>query len=250
MLLSILTFILGVVGSYLISRNFEIKAQIRMDINSFGIINDSIGISNVTLECNGTKIDTLTKTSVMFWNSGRKCITRKDILGDPYMKIEFSQDVEIFECKIIKNNEKSNKICIFSDNNVVLIEFEYLKPGNGAIIDILHNGDINKEITPCLNLVTYNKNDVIKADTKVGWESIIKKKEYSNFMTKIVTTVLCICFVVGATVFSIFVPLLSIKNLDIALLTSLILEFICGGLFILIINYIKKSIYIKPKDLY
>lgn len=53
--------------------------------------------------------------------------------------------VEIYE--II---EEANNIYVFSNDNFVIIYFDYLKPGNGAIIDILHNGDINKEITPIL----------------------------------------------------------------------------------------------------
>lgn len=104
MLLSILTFILGVIASYLISRNFELKTQIRMDINSFGIINDKIDSGNVVLQCNGTKIDTFSKTSIIFWNSGRKCITKDEILGEQCLKIELSQNVKVFDCRNIRNN--------------------------------------------------------------------------------------------------------------------------------------------------
>lgn len=249
-MLSILTFILGVVGSYLISRNFELKTQIRMNINSFEIINDSVGTENVKLECNGIKIDTLTKTSIVFWNSGRKCITKDEILGNKCLKIEFAQGVEIFECNNAKNNEKLNNISVSNDKNIVLIEFDYLKPGDGAIIDILHNGDIYESITPILNLKTYNKNDIIKAETSVGWESIRRKKKYINHIVKIVTAVLFSCFVVVTTLFSTFVPLLSMHDTDMALFVSLVLEFICGGLFILLVLYLKNSFYIKSKDLY
>lgn len=249
MILSILTFILGVVGSYLISRNFELKTQIRMNINSFGIINKNIGIRNVVLECNGTKIDILTKTSIMFWNSGRKCIVKDEILGDQYLKIEFPQNTKIFACKNIKNNEKLNNIFIYNDQNTIIVKFDYLKPGNGAIIDILHNGDMSKEIVPILNLKTYNKKDVIKVNKSIDWESIEKKNARDYQISKIFNALLLVLLIIIASVSSIFLPMLYVTDETVAILTSLGLEFICGGLFILLLLYLKNSFYLKPKDL-
>lgn len=250
MILSILTFILGVVGSYLISRNFELKTQIRMNINSFGIINGDIGSGNVTLECNGIKINTLTKTSIMFWNSGRKCITKDEILGEKYLKIEFPQDVKIFDCKNIKNNEKENNISVFHSDNCVLIEFDYLKPGNGAIIDVLHNGERSNEVTPFFNLKTNNKKDFIKVNSSVDWESIEKKKEMSNKRIKIVNALFSVLFMIFATFLSVLFPVLFINDESVAILTALVLEFVCGGLFILLVLYLRNSFYLKPKGLH
>lgn len=250
MILSIITFVLGIIASYLISRNFEMKTQIRMDISSFGIIDDGVRSGGIMIECNGTKIDTLTKTSVMFWNAGRKCITKDDILGKQCLKIEFDKEVEIFGCENVKRNEVANNISIFSDKNIVKVEFEYLKPGNGAVIDILHNGVINKEIKPCLNLKTYNKSDIIKVETSVGWDSIRRKTEYTKHVTRILMAILCFFFIALATVFSIFIPFYYINDTDGAMLVALGLEFVCGGVFILWLLYLKNSFYAKPKDLY
>lgn len=249
MVLSILTFILGVIASYLISRNFELKTQIRMDINSFGIINDNIGSGSVTLQCNGTKIDTLTKTSIMFWNSGRKCITKDEILGEQCLKIEFPQNVEIFDCKNIQNNEKTNNIHVFNNDNFVIVEFNYLKPGNGAIIDILHNSNRNKEITPILNLKTNNKKDIIKVNSSIDWESIEKTKEMNYRATKILNALLLVMLMIATTISSVLLPLFYIRNEDVAIFTSFILVFICGGLCILLIWYLNNSLYLKPKGL-
>lgn len=250
MILSVLTFILGVVGSYFISRNFELKTQIKMDINSFEIINDNIGLEGIILQCNGMKIDTLTKTSIMFWNSGRKCITKDEILGKQCIEIEFDQNVEIFKCKDVKRNELSNNISVSNYKNIVNVKFDYLKPGNGAVIDILHNGTIDKAIKPYLNLKTYNKSDIIKVETSVGWDSLRRKKENENHVKKILMAMFCFCFFITATVLSIFFPLFSIDSTDIAVLVALVMEFVCGGLFILMLLYLKTLFYIKPKDLY
>lgn len=250
MVLSMLTFILGVIASYLISRNFELKTQIRMDINSFGIINDNIGSGNVTLQCNGTRIDTLTKTSILFWNSGRKCITKDEILGEQCLKIEFPQNVKIFDCKNIQNNENANNICVFNNDNFVIIEFDYLKPGNGAIIDILHNGNINKEITPILNLKTNNKKDIIKVNSSIDWENIEKKKEMNYRVAKVFDALLLVMIMIVVSISSVFLPLFYIRNENVAIIISFVLVFICGGLFILLIWYLKNSFYLKPKSLY
>lgn len=250
MILSILTFILGVVGSYLISRNFELKTQIKLDVNSFGIIDDNTGLGDILLECNGTKIDTMTKTSIVFWNSGRRCITKDEILGSQCLVIEFEQNVKIFKCKDVKRNELSNNISVSNYKNFVYVKFDYLKPGNGAVIDILHNGTIDKNIKPHLNLKTYNKDDIIKVETSVGWDKIRRKKENENLIKKIILVMLCFCFIIFATIFSIFMPIFSIDNTDIAMLVALVMEFICGGIFILMLLYLKSLFYIKPKDLY
>ena len=249
-ILSIITFILGVVGSYVISRNFELKAQIRMDINSFGIINENVGAGNVIIECNGAQIDTLTKTSIIFWNSGRKCITKDEILSEGCLKIKFPQGVEIFECRRIKYNEELNKISVCNNQNEVIVKFEYLKPGNGAIIDILHNGNIYQEIAPIFNLKTYNKNDVIKANTSVDWENVEKSKERVYRINKIVDYILLVLSMIIASFMSFFLPLIYINNETIAMLTSAVLVFICGGLSVLLILFFKNTFYLKPRDLY
>lgn len=249
MILSIVTFILGVVSSYLISRNFELKTQIRMNINSFGIINNNIGLGNIILECNGIKIDTLTKTSIMFWNSGRKCITKDEILGEQYLKINFPSNVKIFECTNVKNNEKENNITVINNGNFVAIEFDYLKPGDGAIIDILHNGNKNIEINSILNLKTNNKKDLLKIYSSIDWESIEKREETNYRIFQILNAIILIVLMVLASLSSFIFPIMYIDNGEVAIVTALILEFMCGGLFILLILYLKNSFYLKPKNL-
>ena len=249
-ILSLVTFILGIVCSYTISRNFELKTQIRMDINSFGIINENIGAGSVIIECNGAKIDTLTKTSIMFWNSGRKCITKDEILGEKCLKIEFPQVVKIFECKKIKYNEKLNKISVCNDQNVVIVKFEYLKPGNGAIIDILHNGNINQEIAPIFNLKTNNKNDVIKVNTSVDWENVEKSKERIYRTNKIINYITLVLAMIVITFFGFALPIILIKDELIALLISAISVFMCGGLCVLLILHLRNTFYLKPRNLH
>lgn len=250
MLYSILTFILGVLSSYMISRNFELKSQIRMDINSFGIINDNIDSGNITLQCNGTKINILSKTSIIFWNSGRKCITKDEILGEQYIKIEFSQGVKIFDCKNVRSNEEENNIVVFSDDNCVIIKFDYLKPGNGAVIDILHNGDIRKEITPILNLKTNNKKDIIKVNSCIDWENVEKKKEMYYRYSRVSNAITLCIIMIAASISSIILPLLYIRNENVAIITAFVLVFICGGLSVVLFLYLKNSFYLKPKGLY
>lgn len=248
-MLSIFTFILGVIASYLISRNFELKTQIRMNINSFAIINDNVGSGDIKLVCNGTTINTLTKTSIMFWNSGRKCITKDEILGDKCLKIDFSQGVKIFECKNTKYNEGSNKIAVNSNENFVVIDFDHLKPGNGAIIDVLHDGNIDNEITPILNLKTYNKNDIIKVSTSINWENIEKRKENNYRINKVVNAFVLLLFSIAATVAAVFLPLMLIEG-DIAIFISFSSMFICGGLFVLLLLYFRNTFYFEPRDLH
>lgn len=121
----------------------------------------------------------------------KKCIIKDEILGEKYLKIGFAQNAKIFDCKNIENNEKENNISVLYSDNCALIEFDYLKSGNGAIIDVLHNGERSSEITPFF-----------------------------------------------------------IEDESVLILTSLVLEFVCGGLFILLVLYLRNSFYLKPKDLY
>jgi len=97
--------------------------------------------SDVEIFFRGKKVSRLTKTYIIFWNSGKSTLYGKDIVDDDPLRFSFGKDAEVLRARIPKITKKMNKfearINPMSPNEVI-INFDYLDPNDGAVIEILH----------------------------------------------------------------------------------------------------------------
>ena len=92
---------------------------------------------------NGVEISRVTKTIVVFWNSGSKTIYSADVVKEDPLRMVFEDDAKILQCGMIKSSRDVNKVSVSSalaHNNVVNIDFDYLDIKDGAVLDIIHSG--------------------------------------------------------------------------------------------------------------
>jgi len=86
-------------------------------------------------------VDRLTKTYIIFWNSGKALLRGADIVQEDPLRCEFSEGSRVLAARIIKNSRVANKFAL--DNQAefphkLMIAFDYLDPGDGAVIEVLH----------------------------------------------------------------------------------------------------------------
>jgi len=97
--------------------------------------------SDVEIFFGGKKVSRLTKTYIIFWNSGKSTLYGKDIVDDNPLRFSFGKDAEILRARIPKITKKMNKFEARinpKSPNEVIINFDYLDPNDGAVIEILH----------------------------------------------------------------------------------------------------------------
>jgi hypothetical protein len=89
----------------------------------------------------GTRVNRLTKTEIIFWNSGNAILRGSDLVESDPLRFDFPDKSIVVDFKISKYSRTANNFMASIDSrqsNSVEISFDYLDPNDGAKIDILH----------------------------------------------------------------------------------------------------------------
>jgi hypothetical protein len=92
----------------------------------------------------GISVPRLTKTHIIFWNSGRAMLDGKQIVDTDPLRLEFGKDAQVLRAHIAKPTNKTNKFEIKINDkspNEVFCSFDYLNVGDGAVIELLHTDE-------------------------------------------------------------------------------------------------------------
>ena len=124
------------------------EKMLRFEIKSNNIFKDFESIiGNVKVTCEDKSISTLTITSILMWCDGKETIYDKDIATQMPLIVKVKDGKEILEAKIISCNNQANNITLEKfENNSYKINFEYLDNKDGSIIQVVHTGNISKDI--------------------------------------------------------------------------------------------------------
>ena len=92
----------------------------------------------------GKSVLRLTKAHIVFWNAGKATLDgEKIVTGDP-LRLEFNEGTEVVKVRIPKRTRKANNFTARVDPdsaNKVICGFDYLDPGDGAVIELLHTDE-------------------------------------------------------------------------------------------------------------
>lgn len=102
-------------------------------------IKDSTGL--VVAVAGEKDITSLISTNIAIWNNGNKTIKKNNILKP--IKLILPQDVKVVgNIKVKKNRDEFNFKATKSTkyNNIISIEWDFLKQGDGALIQLFHTG--------------------------------------------------------------------------------------------------------------
>ncbi len=134
---------IGIIISITINRSSRVGARLVYQSNSLRLIGkeEQALPAEVQINYKGKSVPRLTITNIIFWNSGKATIDGTNIVKDDPIKFEFSSDTQVLNARVNKATRESNKLKILtepSSSNVVLCDFDYLDPGDGVVLEILH----------------------------------------------------------------------------------------------------------------
>ena len=92
----------------------------------------------------GMSVPRLTKTHVIFWNSGKALLDGKQIVESDPLRLEFDKDAQVLRARIAKPTRDTNKFEVkinAKSPNEVACSFDYLDVGEGAVIELLHTAE-------------------------------------------------------------------------------------------------------------
>ena len=100
--------------------------------------------AEITMQYRGENIPRLTRSLLVFWNSGDKTLVEADIVkGDP-LRLSVGTDGEILSISILKSSREVNEISITrsqANNYEADLTFGFLDSLDGAVVEILHTSE-------------------------------------------------------------------------------------------------------------
>lgn len=117
-------------------RSNNIVAGYTAKLGALQILYGGEGVKNVTI------------SRLLFWNRGRETIDRGDIAPADPLRIIAAGEVKLLDVAILHaNNEPSQfSATVASDRKSAVLCFEYLDPGQGAVLQVVHSGTSSKDV--------------------------------------------------------------------------------------------------------
>ena len=136
----VVTAIIGL----LLYRASRIRAQLVYQVRATRILGSKERSlpEEVEILFKGRSISRLTKTHIIFWNSGNATVNGDNIIAHDPLRLEFSEATQVLAVTVPHVNRTPNKFIATTDShspNKIICSFDYLDPGNGAVVELLHN---------------------------------------------------------------------------------------------------------------
>lgn len=146
--LSIGLGILGVVLAILFYLKSKNKKLPLYEIRSYNIISNKIEDYKNYLEVSykNKKVDNLTISKIVIWNSGNTTILKEDIPKSNNFSILLNENSKIFDFSVIYNDDIDRALNLKKKNKKILIDFNYLEPKTGFILKLIHSGENSNSI--------------------------------------------------------------------------------------------------------
>lgn len=107
--------------------------------------------NEVEIRFDGRPVERLTKTHIVFWNSGKVILRGSDIVDLDPLRCDFSDESQVLAVRVLKSSRPTNQFAAKIDSgklNRILLAFDYLDPGDGVLLEILHTDKKNIQAWP------------------------------------------------------------------------------------------------------
>ncbi|MFV9927887.1 MAG: hypothetical protein AB8U91_05275 [Candidatus Midichloria sp.] len=141
--LTIVTFFLALIGGYYFYRKGQPKKSLDTYSDNFLIIDRSKADSpeNIEIFFLGKKVEKLHKTLIYMWNSGNQIVKSEDLKTIDRLKISTEESAKILSVNIVKSTRDVINFSLMKNNEEYEVNFDYLDPTDGVVIEILHTGE-------------------------------------------------------------------------------------------------------------
>jgi hypothetical protein len=99
--------------------------------------------TDVTVTVGQTKVAMLSKATIVLWNSGKTTFRGQDVVEHDPLRIECMEGAQIIDCRITRVSRPQIRFETASPevhSRSVHCLFDYLDPGDGATVELLHTG--------------------------------------------------------------------------------------------------------------
>ena len=141
LVLAIMTVISFVYAFYCQKVNKERKELSYAQDTDVLIYNQTSKFQKLKISYGDEIIDNLCVTKFAIWNSGNRVLEKGDFVVKKALAISALNEKQILEATVVNVTEKENKFHLKPVGKTkVDVEFDYIAPENGVIIQIIHTG--------------------------------------------------------------------------------------------------------------
>lgn len=106
-------------------------------------------LPDLDIRYKGENVENLTMSRILFWNRGADTIRRTDIASADPLRVEAVGDIKLLNIELLETNNSASQFTatLAANQCSVLIEFEFLDRGQGAVLQVVHSGIRSKDIS-------------------------------------------------------------------------------------------------------
>ncbi|MEK4732817.1 hypothetical protein [Paenibacillus sp. FSL L8-0641] len=139
--------LVGLIATIIVYLRGKIGARLDYQMGKLKIVGkENLIAPGIEIKYDGVSIESLVQTQIIIWNSGNATINGKEIVNDDRLRFAFEKN-EILSCSVVLFSRGINKFCVSRDEDSkkkIFIDFDFLDPKDGAVIEVLHKGEGNE----------------------------------------------------------------------------------------------------------
>ena len=140
-----------VIGS-VVTRHFGTYKKLTHQVRSFGFVFGGVNkLAGMELRYrgHGPSVENLTVSRIVIWNTGRGDVKKGDIMGSGILRIAIDPKYVILAAEVVqqKNTDNNFEVSTAEDLKAVTICFDFVRPGEGVVLQIVHTGAGSKDLT-------------------------------------------------------------------------------------------------------
>lgn len=160
----------------------------------------------------GSVVPRVTASRVVVWNCGDRTINGIDVVSDDQLRVELPEGARILSHSVVRQTREVNGWAIVSSDNRLGLSFDFVDPGDGISIEVLHTesgGDV--EVTGTIRGIPAGVRDYGRA----AWSAYTTRQR--RFPWNRPRYVLGFAVVVGLSLMAVglLAPLLAPEDLDV-----------------------------------
>jgi hypothetical protein len=105
----------------------------------------------LTIQFRGVDVEAVGWTNIRFWNAGNKTIRKADFSRSHPLQICVPEGVTVLDAKVIRTTPKELAVSLETSTlarseveQAIAIDFEFLEPSEGFILQVVHDGSSTK----------------------------------------------------------------------------------------------------------
>jgi len=251
--------LLGIIVAIIIYIKSRVRAKPKCYLDYLRLIGkkDQALPEEIKIVFNEIAVPRVTLTRAYFWNDGQETIYGHQIVEDDSLRFEFEPSSKILKVHVAACTREANKVYaeLSQDTiNVTKFSFDYLDPGDGARIEILHTSEEKlpelkgslRGIPKGIKLSRYGENTLLTKFFNCFSKSKIIE-HFTIFMGAVISSgFLFLAFVPTGLFQKIHLILNTVPTTQISILTYRLMYLIVSGFFFVALIFLwnrKRKIY-------